>query len=90
MGLVKTSRIAAAQLEERIVALFHEVPELCGFTVQAHGGIGLTDVGLFPPMPAEDAKLVCAEIHETLAELVEERPEARQLLAGRTFARALH
>jgi hypothetical protein len=38
----------------------------------------------------EVAKLICEEIRETLVELIDERPEARLLLSGRTFARALH
>jgi hypothetical protein len=86
---MKTSRVEA-RLEESIVGLFQDLPALCGFTVQTQGGVGLTDVGLYPPPPPEDAKLICEEIHDTLAALVEERPEARALIAGRTFARALH
>jgi hypothetical protein len=87
---MKPSRIAEARVEESIVALFQDLPSLCGFTVQARDGIGLTDVGLYPPPPPEDAKMICEEIHDTLAALVEERPEARALIAGRTFARSLH
>ena len=84
------SRHAEAQLEESIVSLFHDLPTLCGFTVQAHGAISLTDAGFWPQPPLEDAKLIFEEIHEALTELVEERPEARALLSGRTFARAVH
>lgn len=87
---MKPSRIAETRLEESIVALFQDLPALCGFTVQQRGGIVLTDVGLYPQPPVEEAKLICEEIHEALAELVEERPEARDLLVGRTFARSLH
>jgi hypothetical protein len=87
---MKTSRIAEARVEESIVALFHDLPALCGFTVRAQGRIELTDVGLYPPPPLEDAKLICEEIHDALAALVEERPEAQALIAGRTFARSLH
>ena len=43
---MKTSRIVETRLEESIVALFHDLPALCGFTVQSRGGIVLTDVGL--------------------------------------------
>jgi hypothetical protein len=82
-------RITAAELEESIVMLFTERPELCGFTIRQEGLV-LSDVGLWPLPGPEELKLVCEEIHETLLELVEVRPEARQLLAGRTFARALH
>jgi hypothetical protein len=87
---MKPSRIAEARVEESIVALFQDLPALCGFTVQARGEIELTDIGFYPPPPSEDAKLICEEIHDALAALVEERPEARDLIAGRTFARALH
>ena len=85
-----SARQTQAQLEESIVSLFQDLPTLCGFTVQAHGPISLTDVGFWPQPPLEDAKLIFEEIHDALTELVEERPEARALLSGRTFARAVH
>jgi hypothetical protein len=90
------------RLEESIVSLFQDLPALCGFTVQDRAGIAdgrsstlkaglfLTDIGLFPQPPLEDAQLICEEIREALVELIEERPETRVLLAGKTFARALH
>ena len=90
------------RLEESIVSLFQELPALCGFTVQDRAGMPdassstlkaglfLTDIGLYPQPPLEDAQLICEEIREALVELMEERPETRILLSGRTFARALH
>jgi hypothetical protein len=94
--------IVEMRLEESIVSLFDDLPALCGFTVQDRAGspdagsaklssgLFLTDVGLYPQPGLEVAKLICEEIREALVELVDERPEARELLCGRTFARALH
>jgi len=85
------SRRAEAQVEESIFSLFQEFPSLCGFTVQAWpSGVALADLGLYPPPADEEAKAIQAGIQDALAELLSERPEARSLLAGRTFARAVH
>jgi hypothetical protein len=97
-----SSRIIETRLEESIVSLFQDLPALCGFTVQDRAGLPdggsstlkaglfLTDIGLYPQPGLEDAQLICEEIREALVELIEERPETRLLLSGRTFARALH
>ena len=78
-------------LEERIVSLFEDIPSLCGFTVATRaGGLELADIGLYPPPADDEVKLIHAEIRETLSALLAEQPEARGLLSGRTFARALH
>ena len=50
----------------------------------------LCDIGLWPQQRAESARLICEEIRATLLALMEEEPGAGRLLAGRTFARALH
>ena len=85
------SRRAEAQVEESIFSLFQEFPTLCGFTVQAwHSGVELADLGLYPRPADAEASAIQAEIQEALAQLLDERPEARSLLAGRTFARAIH
>jgi hypothetical protein len=92
-------QVAEAQLEASIDSLFAGFPALCGFSVQnrpaAHsgsaeldGGLYLTDVGLFPQLGIEDVRTMCEEIRDALVELIDERPEALELLAGRTFARA--
>jgi hypothetical protein len=81
---------AQAELEESLVSLFAGRPELCGFTVALDGALILSDVGVFPPGSPEDVKLLCEEIRYALAELMDTQPEARRLLAGRTFARILH
>ena len=91
-----------AELEESILALFGGFPSLCGFSVQdrpgtpgagtetVEDGLFLTDVGLYPAPNIEEAKFICQEIRDTLAQLIEERPHARELISGRTFARSLH
>ena len=95
-------RYTAAELEESILALFGGFPSLCGFSIQdrpgntgaghesLEGGLFLTEVGLYPLPNIEEAKFICQEIRDTLAQLLEERPQARELLSGRTFARSLH
>jgi len=94
-------RRIAAQLEESILTLFGGFPSLCGFAVQdraglpdsgseiLQGGLFLTEVGLFPAPGLEEARMICEEIRETLVQLIDERPEVRALLSGRTFARSL-
>jgi len=95
-------RRIAAQLEESMLSLFGGFPSLCGFSVQdrpgmpdggsesLQGGLFLTDVGLYPVPGLEEARMICEEIRETLVQLIDERPEALELLTGRTFARFLH
>jgi len=87
---MKSTRQTEVALEESIVSLFTDRPELCGFTVLLEGGLVLSEVGVFPAAKPEDMRVICDEIRATLAEVVDERPDARELLAGRTFARALH
>lgn len=77
-------------IENRIVSLFAGCPELCGFTVKLDGELMLSDVGLYPPLAAREVTHICEEIRDTLLSLIDEQPEARRLLAGRTFARSLH
>lgn len=78
------------QLENSIVSLFAGCPELCGFTVKLDGELMLSDVGLYPPLASGEVAQICEEIRDTLLTIIDEQPEARRLLAGRTFARALH
>ena len=94
-------RHTVAQLEASMLSLFGGFPTLCGFSVQdqparpegasasLEGGLFLTAIGLYPMPGMEEVKLICEEIRLTLDELIEESPEARELLRGRTFARTL-
>ena len=79
---------AEAAVEEHVHALFRRLPILSGFAlrhdlefadVAVHGWPGYTAGAEF-----------YLELVQTLAELAEERPEAVELLRGRTFARAVH
>jgi hypothetical protein len=96
-------RHTAAQLEESVLALFGGFPSLCGFTIRERpgmvaeagsealeAGLFLADVGLYPAPGLEEARLICEEIRDVLLQLMEERPQVRELLSGRTFARSFH
>lgn len=83
-------RTAVAQVEESLVSLFVDRPELCGFTVALDGALVASNVGLWPAPRPEEAKRICDEIRAALDDMVDGAPEARALLAGRTFARRLH
>ena len=85
---MRNSRQAQAQVEESIFSLFKDIPSLCGFTVT--GTFEPAELSLYPAPAAEEAKLIHEEIRDTLTQLLDERPEARNLVSGRTFARALH
>ncbi|MGE5639703.1 MAG: hypothetical protein ACM30H_06370 [Clostridia bacterium] len=87
---MRNARRTEAEIEETLVALFAERPELCGFTIALDGALVAANVGLYPPPAADQAREICAEIRATLDEVMEASPAARQLLAGRTFARRLH
>jgi hypothetical protein len=89
-----------ADLEARIRSLFLRYPALCGFAVQPgaagradpypipDSGLCITNVSVHPDVGwlYEDIQdeIVCA-----LADLVQERPYARDYLRDRTFARVL-
>jgi hypothetical protein len=91
---------AESHLEATIGALFRRQSALYGFTVQRasdvshdrvigqlRGDLQLADVAAhqWPGMTDE----LCDDIGNTLLGLLDDRPEAVDLLAGRTFARAL-
>jgi len=91
------------ELEATVRALFRRWPALCGFSVQEartlsaereagplEGELCLADLSLAPwAGPGECARL-SGEIGVALLDLLDECPEARELLRGRTFARTLH
>lgn len=95
--------VAAADLADRIAALFSRWPILDGFSVQEHstltqdrvsahldGALCVADVAV-RTWPGYDASTALyEEITEAMLELLDERPEAGELLRGQTFARALH
>lgn len=91
----------AGEIAARMTELFADCPELCGFALDDAQGLPLAADGGEPQLcvreialdPAGDGRRyaeVCDEIVLRVGELLEERPESRALLCGRTFARLLH
>jgi hypothetical protein len=78
-------------LEQEVDSLFSRCPELCGFSVRAENDeLFVSDVGISPRLSAQQYGEIFQDIARTLAELLEEEPDAGELLRGRTFARTLH
>jgi hypothetical protein len=97
------SQSLAAGVAARVAVIFEQHPKLCGFSVQdlstltkdramvqLHAGLCLADVTVsnsFGPCVTQE---LWDPIAYLLLELVEEQPEAIDLLHSRTFARTLH
>ncbi len=93
-----------ADLDARLEMIFHSCQSLCGFSValrpipSTDGEAGVPECELFvsgvDAYPAlgggESEQRLRVEISAALADLLEERPEAAELLPGRTFARVWH
>ncbi|HYL23088.1 MAG TPA: hypothetical protein VEV21_01715 [Burkholderiales bacterium] len=96
----QTTPVPAGEVKALIAALFERFPALVGFSIQEpeaqpatsdeplETDLCLADVETFPPS-AKRVELL-GEIAAPLQELLEAAPAARELLRGRTFARALH
>ena len=80
----QTQAIVARQLHE----LFKRLPMLSGFWLRPDLQVAELSVFTWPGYTA-GADLYEA-LMQSLVELAQERPEAVQLMRGRTFARALH
>lgn len=78
---------SAALLESRVGALFQRLPMLVGFSVQSDLYVSDVAVHAWPGLTA-GADLY-TEIADTIAALLDERPDATELVRGRTFARTL-
>jgi hypothetical protein len=76
-----------AMIDGRIAALFGRAPMLCGFYVPAD--LQVTEVSVYTWPGYVAGEELYSEIVTALADLVDERPEAVELLRGRTFARAI-
>jgi hypothetical protein len=76
------------ELDTLVGTLFRYYPSLHGFTVT--GDLVIADVELNPWADCEPAELMVGFITKALLELMDECPETRELLRGRTFARVLH
>ena len=92
-----------AELEGRVARLFSRRPELWRFTVRDRSGLPdhldptslageffIFEIGLSPRLGKRQYDEVYDEIVRAISGAVAARPEARRLLPGRTFMRALH
>jgi hypothetical protein len=74
-------------LQEMLEALFRRCPELQGFAVRPDRPLPW-HLACHPSEQGEQA--VLGEIARMLLDVIDERPEAAELLRGRTFARTIH
>lgn len=94
---------AEEEVATQIGALFGHCPELVGFALQYRPGwpdgseasdskaiLFVTDIGLTAAISQEDLDSIYTRIATAIADVLSERPEAFELLCGRTFARTLH
>lgn len=92
-----------ADLAARVDALFRRCPALCGFSVQEgasltqeraanhlDGDLFVADLACHPALDRDQSAELCDAISHALLELVDEQPDAAELLPGRTFARTMH
>ena len=83
---------ARRQHTEAIIArhvheLFQRLPMLSGFWLQPDF---VAELSIFSWPGYTAGQHLCEEVMQSRVELAEERPEAVQLMRGRTFARAVH
>ena len=79
---------AEAIVEEHVHALFRRLPMLSGFSLRHDLEFADVVVHSWPGYTASAE--FYQELVQALADLAEERPDAVELLRGRTFARSLH
>jgi len=80
----RTEAIVARHMQE----LFQRLPVLLGFCLRPD--VQVTELSICS-WPGCGARMnLYEEVMKSLAGLAEERPEAVQLMRGRTFARAIH
>ena len=89
-----------AALSARIETIFDRCSELYGFSVderlvsQKEGAreweLYVSAVAAYPELGRSQADGFIGEISEALADLLNQRPQAADLLPGRTFARVWH
>jgi hypothetical protein len=67
-----------------------ELPDNCPRPGENDSELFVGDVSIAPALSREQYGEIFEEIVTTLAEMLAEEPEAKELLRGRTFARVLH
>lgn len=77
-----------ALVEQHVLALFRRVPMLCGFALRED--LEVTDISVYTWPGYTAGEDLYRDLMSSLAELAEERPEAIEVIRGRTFARAFH
>jgi hypothetical protein len=90
-------------LAARMQVLFGRCPQLSGFTVlDQHGlpaglqasalesGLFIAGIGIYPQLDEAQCERIYDEISVALLDFMLQRPEAKEVLRGRTFARAFH
>ena len=90
-------------LATRMDKLFERCPALHGFTVLDRSlvpggtrvaalerGLFVAGIGIYPEPAPEQCERIYDEISVALLDFMLQRPEAREVLRGRTFARAFH
>lgn len=76
------------EVQDLVNMLFQRYPTLCGFSVK--DDMSFSNLACHPALGGDEAELLCEEISQALHDLMEERPEAAELLRGRTLARTFH
>jgi hypothetical protein len=76
------------EVQDLVDTLFQRYPTLCGFAVKED--LSFSNVACHPALAGDEAQILCEEISAALHDLVDERPEAAELLRGRTLARTFH
>lgn len=79
---------AEAVVEEHVHALFRRLPMLSGFSLR--DDLEFADVAIHAWPGYNAGADFYQELVEALSDLAEERPDAVELMRGRTFARAIH
>jgi hypothetical protein len=92
-----------AELSARIWEVLGRFPDLCGFALQDRTGLPdyidpsslqdelfVTELGFSAPVSDTEYDEAYRLITDAVADIVSERPEALDLLRGRTLARTLH
>jgi hypothetical protein len=77
-----------ATIARHVRELFQRLPMLSGFFLRPD--LEVAELSVFPWPGYTAGRDLYEEVMHSLVELAEERPEAVQLMRGRTFARAVH
>ena len=76
------------EVQDVLNTVFQRYPALCGFSVLED--LTFTHVACHPALAGDEAQALVNEISAALSELLDERPEAAEVLRGRTLARTFH